>query len=263
MRVVVKLGTSTVTHKTGQLNIRRMELLCKTLADLQNAGHQMLVVSSGAIGMGVGKLHLSARPSDIPTRQATAAVGQCELMYTYDRIFSKHNHTVGQILLTAEDIRHPERRKNVEATLFRLLELGVIPIINENDSVTTAEIEGGVIGDNDTLSAEMASLAKADLLVLLTDTPGLFTSDPNKNSSAELIPQVQRVTDELMQLAGGAGSSLATGGMRTKLLAAKMMEERGIDMVITSGQNPECLYDVVDGAQVGTRFMFQRRRHAL
>ncbi|MDL2219144.1 glutamate 5-kinase [Ruminococcaceae bacterium OttesenSCG-928-O06] len=259
MRVVVKLGTSTVTHETGQLNIRRVELLCKTLADLQNAGNQVLVVSSGAIGMGVGKLHLPGRPEDVPTRQAAAAVGQCELMYTYDRLFGKYNHTVGQMLLTAEDIQHEGRRQNVEATLFRLLELGAIPIINENDSVATAEIEGGEIGDNDTLSAEVAVIAKADLLVLLTDIPGLFTADPRHSEGARLIPVVEEITEELMAAAGEAGTGFGTGGMRTKLAAARVLQKHGIDMVITNGQNPESLYEVVAGLPVGTRFNFRKK----
>ena len=258
MRVVVKLGTSTVTHSTGQLNIRRVELLCKILSDLKNAGHQILVVSSGAIGMGVGKLHLSGRPDDIPGRQAAASVGQCELMYTYDRLFSKYNHTVGQLLLTADDINHTDRRKNVEATIFRLLDLGAIPIINENDSVATAEIEGGEIGDNDTLSAEVSIISKAELLVLLTDIPGLFTADPRKNKDAKLIPMVTEITEEMLLAAGDAGSGFATGGMRTKLAAAQMLQKENIDMVITNGQNPECLYEVVAGVPVGTRFSFRK-----
>ena len=256
MRVVVKLGTSTITHATGQLNIRRVEILCKTLADLKNAGHEVIMVSSGAMALGVGKLRLPGRPEDIPSRQAVAAVGQCELMDTYDRLFSKYNHTVGQMLLTAEDIHHPERRKNVEATLFRLLELGTIPVINENDTVATAELEGGEIGDNDTLSAEVAIMAKADLLVLLSDIPGLFTADPKKDEEARLISRVTKITEEILRHAGGAGSGFATGGMRTKLQAAQMLEGCGIDMVITNGQNPECLYDVVAGVPVGTRFCF-------
>lgn len=258
MRVVVKIGTSTITHHTGQLNIRRMELLCKTLADLKNAGHEVLMVSSGAIGMGVGKLHLPRRPEDIPTRQAAAAVGQCELMYTYDQLFGQYGHTVGQMLLIAEDIHHEVRRHNVEATLFRLLELGAIPIINENDTVATAEIEGGEIGDNDTLSSEVAVLAKADLLVLLSDIPGLFNCDPRKNEGAKLIPLVTSVTEEILAAGGGAGSGLGTGGMKTKLNAAKRLEAHGIDMVITNGQNPECLYDIVAGRPVGTRFSFKK-----
>lgn len=256
MRVVIKLGTSTITHPTGQRNIRRVELLCKTLADLKNAGHEIIMVSSGAMAIGAGKLRLPGRPDDIPSRQAVSAVGQSELMFAYDHQFLKYNHTVGQVLLTAEDIHHPERRHNVEATLFKLLEMGVIPIINENDTVATAELEGGEIGDNDTLSAEVAAITKADLLVLLSDIPGLFTADPHKNEDAKLIPCVTEITDELLALAGGAGSGFATGGMRTKLQAAQIVQQAGIDMVITNGQNPECLYDLVAGVPVGTRFCF-------
>ena len=256
MRVVVKLGTSTLTHSTGQLNIRRVESLCKTLADLKNAGHEVIMVSSGAMALGVGKLRLPSRPEDTPSRQATAAVGQCELMYAYDRQFSKYNHTVGQVLLTAEDIHHPDRRHNVEATLFRLLEMGAIPVINENDTVATAELEGGEIGDNDTLSAEVAAMAKADLLVLLSDISGLFTDDPRCNKDAKLISKVTAITDELLAHAGGAGSGFGTGGMRTKLEAAQIVEKHGIDMIITNGHNPECLYDLVAGVSIGTRFCF-------
>ena len=258
MRVVIKLGTSTITHATGHLNIRRMELLCKTLSDLKNAGHEVLMVSSGAIAMGVGKLKLATRPEDLPTRQAAAAVGQCELMYTYDRLFGKYNHIVGQVLLTAEDINSTDRRKNLESTLFRLLELGSIPVINENDSVTTAELEGTEIGDNDILSAEVAAMAKADLLVLLTDQPGLFTEDPRKSENAKLIPLATEVTAEMYESAGGAGSGFGTGGMVTKLNAAKLLQKHCIDMVITGGQNPECLYEVLAGRSVGTRFAFKK-----
>lgn len=262
MRVVIKIGTSTITHSTGLLNIRRVESLCKTIADIKNAGHEMLLVSSGAIAMGVGKLRLAGRPDDIPGRQAAAAVGQCELMYTYDRMFAKYHHTVGQMLLTAEDIHDTVRRRHVDATLYRLLEFGAIPIINENDTVATAELEGGVIGDNDTLSAEVAISAGADLLVLLTDIPGLFTGDPHKDENCKLIPHVYEITDDLLALAGGAGSGFATGGMQTKLRAAQMLQAHGIDMVITNGQNPECLYEVIAGRPLGTRFHFKKEMDA-
>ncbi len=257
MRVVVKLGTSTITYPTGQRNIRRVELLCKTLADLKNAGHEIIIVSSGAMAVGVGKLRLPGRPEDVPSRQAVSAVGQSELMFAYDHQFLKYSHTVGQVLLTAEDIHHPERRHNVEATLFRLLEMGVIPIINENDTVATAELEGGEIGDNDTLSAEVAVMARANLLVLLSDIPGLFTEDPRQNENARLIPRVTEITEEMLHFAGGAGSGFGTGGMRTKLQAAQIVQPHGIDMVITNGQNPECLYDIFAGLAVGTRFAFR------
>ena len=188
MRVVVKVGTSTLAHKTGCLNIRLVETLCKTLADLQNAGHQIVLVSSGAIGMGVGKLQLGARPSDMATKQAAAAVGQCELMYTYDKLFTEYNHTVAQVLLTAADIEDKMRRHNVETTLQRLLQLGAIPVINENDTVSTAEIaEVSTLGDNDTLASIVAVSVEADLLVLLSDIEGLYTADPHKDPNAVLI----------------------------------------------------------------------------
>jgi len=252
MRIVVKVGTSTLAHATGRMNIRHVEDLVKVLSDLKNAGHEMILVSSGAIGMGVGKLNLPGKPSDMPTKQAAAAVGQCELMYTYDRLFLQYNHTVAQILLTGEDVEHSERRENFENTMERLLELGSLPIINENDTVATAEIK---VGDNDTLGAIVARCVKADLLVLLSDIEGLYTADPRKDPSAKLIPVVEEVTPEIEALAGGVGSGLATGGMATKLRAAKMVAEVGCDMIITNGEHPEVLYDIAEGKAVGTRFI--------
>ncbi|MBS6347733.1 MAG: glutamate 5-kinase [Oscillospiraceae bacterium] len=252
MRIVVKVGTSTLAHSTGRMNIRHVEDLVKVLSDLKNAGHEMILVSSGAIGMGVGKLNLPGKPSDMPTKQAAAAVGQCELMYTYDRLFLQYNHTVAQILLTGEDVEHSERRENFENTMERLLELGSLPIINENDTVATAEIK---VGDNDTLGAIVARCVKADLLVLLSDIEGLYTADPRKDPSAKLIPVVEEVTPEIEALAGGVGSGLATGGMATKLRAAKMVAEVGCDMIITNGEHPEVLYDIAEGKAVGTRFI--------
>ena len=252
MRIVVKVGTSTLAHSTGRMNIRHVEDLVKVLSDLKNAGHEMILVASGAIGMGVGKLNLPGKPSDMPTKQAAAAVGQCELMYTYDRLFLQYNHTVAQILLTGEDVEHSERRENFENTMERLLELGSLPIINENDTVATAEIK---VGDNDTLGAIVARCVKADLLVLLSDIEGLYTADPRKDPSAKLIPVVEEVTPEIEALAGGVGSGLATGGMATKLRAAKMVAEVGCDMIITNGEHPEVLYDIAEGKAVGTRFI--------
>lgn len=252
MRIVVKVGTSTLAHATGRMNIRHVEDLVKVLSDLKNAGHEMILVSSGAIGMGVGKLNLPGKPSDMPTKQAAAAVGQCELMYTYDRLFLQYNHTVAQILLTGEDVEHSERRENFENTMERLLELGSLPIINENDTVATAEIK---VGDNDTLGAIVARCVKADLLVLLSDIEGLYTADPRKDPSAKLIPVVEEVTPEIEALAGGVGSGLATGGMATKLRATKMVAEVGCDMIITNGEHPEVLYDIAEGKAVGTRFI--------
>lgn len=256
MRIVVKVGTSTLAHATGRLNIRHVEELVKVLSDLKNAGHEMILVSSGAIGMGVGKLNLPGKPTDMPGKQAAAAVGQCELMYTYDRLFTQYNHTVAQILLTGEDVDHAERRENFENTMERLLELGALPVINENDTVATAEIK---VGDNDTLGAIVACSVKADLLVLLSDIEGLYTADPRKNPDATLIPVVEAVTPEIEALAGGVGSSLGTGGMGTKLRAAKMVTAAGCHMIITNGERPEVLYDIVDGKAVGTRFMGQKQ----
>lgn len=255
MRIVVKVGTSTLAHATGRLNIRHVEELVKVLSDLKNAGHQIILVSSGAIGMGVGKLNLPGKPSDMPTKQAAAAVGQCELMYTYDKLFLQYSHTVAQVLLTGEDVDHPERRENFENTMERLLELGALPVINENDTIATAEIK---VGDNDTLGAIVACCVKADLLVLLSDIEGLYTADPRKDPDAKLIPTVEEVTPEIEALAGGVGSSLGTGGMATKLRAAKMVTAMGCDMVITNGEHPERLYDIAEGKDVGTRFIARK-----
>ena len=251
MRIVVKVGTSTLAHATGQLNIRHVQTLVRVLSDLKNAGHQLILVSSGAIGMGVGKLLLPGRPSDMATKQAAAAVGQCELMYTYDKLFGEYNHTVAQLLVTGEDIQDEKRHKNFETTLNRLLELGALPIINENDTIATQEIE---IGDNDTLGAVVAVSVGADLLVLLTDINGLYTADPHTHPDAQLIPRVDVLTPEILALAGGAGTKLGTGGMATKLRAAQLAGDAGVEMVIANGANPEVLYDIVDGKPVGTRF---------
>ncbi len=252
MRVVIKIGTSTLAHSTGRINIRRVEELCKVLSDIKNAGNEIILVSSGAIGMGVGKLSLSGKPSDIPTKQAAAAVGQCELMYVYDKLFSEYNHTVAQILITGEDIEHSDRKTNFENTMRRLLELGVLPIVNENDSVSTAEIE---IGDNDTLGAIVATTVGADLLVILSDIDGLFTADPHSDSNAKLLHRVEKITPEIEAMIGGVGSGLGTGGMLTKIKAAKMTTARGIDMIIANGKDPDILYDILEGKEIGTRFL--------
>ncbi len=254
MRIVVKVGTSTLAHPTGLLHIRRVEELCKVLSDLKNAGHELALVSSGAIGMGVGKLSLKERPQDMATKQAAAAVGQCELMYTYDKLFSDYRHTVAQVLMTRSDIADEERRQNIRNTLFRLLELGVLPIINENDTVATEEI---TIGDNDTLAATVAIEMHADLLVLLSDIDGLYTADPHKDPTARRIETVPAITEDVLKLGGGKGSSLGTGGMHTKLHAAERVTAAGIDMVIANGEDPDVLYDIVQGAPVGTRFLRQ------
>ena len=251
MRIVVKIGTSTLAHSTGHLNIRRVEHLCKVMSDIKNAGHEVILVSSGAIGMGVGKLGLRQRPQDIPTKQAAAAVGQCELMYIYDKLFSKYHHTVAQLLITNDNMVHETRYQNFTNTLNRLLELGALPIINENDTVSTDEI---VIGDNDTLAAYVAESVKAELLILLSDIDGLYTADPHKDPNATLIPVIEELTDEIYALAGASSTKQGTGGMVTKLRAAAISTQSGCDMVIANGKNPTGLYGILEGKAVGTRF---------
>ena len=250
MRIVVKVGTSTLAHPSGLLNIRHTEDLVKVWSDIQNAGHQLIVVSSAATGLGVGKLQID-KPGDITTKQAAAAVGQCELMYTYDRLFGQYNHTVAQMLLTWEDFDHELRRKNLQNTLERLLQLHAIPIINENDPVACEEYS---LGDNDTLAALVATCIHADLVVLMSDIDGLYTADPHTHPDAELISDIPALTDEIIALAGGAGSSLGTGGMATKLQAATLATAAGCDMVIANGVAPSILYDIADGKPVGSRF---------
>ena len=259
MRIVVKVGTSTLAHATGRLNIQRMERLCRVLSDLKNAGHEIILGSSGAIGMGVGKLNLPGRPADMPSKQAAAAVGQCELMYTYDKQFTEYSHTVAQLLLTGEDIKSEQRSRNVRSTLSRLLELGALPIINENDAVATDEIGvENTIGENDSLSAIVAAAIGADLLVLLSDIDGLYDKDPRRHPDARLIPTVERVDDELFALAEDSSTGLGTGGMITKLRAAAIATEAGCEMVIANGSKPEVLYDIAAGRPAGTRFLTGR-----
>ena len=257
MRIVVKVGTSTLAYPTGRLNIQRMERLCKTLSDLKNAGHEIILVSSGAIAMGFGKLNLSERPKDMPGKQASAAVGQCELMYVYDKLFTEYNHIVGQLLITAPDIADGGSRKaNFHNTMDRLLELGALPVINENDTVATDEVGvENTIGENDSLSAIVAAAIGADLLILLSDIDGLYDSDPHRNPDARLIETVPVIDAHILSLAGDKGSALATGGMVTKLHAAQIATAAGCEMVIANGEKPEVLYDIVAGRRAGTRFL--------
>lgn len=250
MRIVIKVGTSTLAHPGGRLNIRHTEDLVKVWSDIKNAGHELVVVSSAATGLGVGKLQI-ARPQDMVTKQAAAAVGQCELMYTYDRLFGQYNHTVAQMLLTWEDFDHENRRVNLHNTLERLLELGAIPIINENDPIACEEYS---LGDNDTLAALVAECIHADLVILLSDIDGLYTADPHTHPDAQLIPLVESITPDIAELAGGAGSALGTGGMATKISAARRATAAGVDLIIANGAHAEVLYDIMDGKPVGTRF---------
>ncbi|MBQ8028389.1 MAG: glutamate 5-kinase [Clostridia bacterium] len=250
-RLVVKVGTSTLTYETGKLNIRRMVKLCSVLSDLHNSGIDVALVTSGAIGVGVGKLGLSEKPHDIPGRQAAATVGQCELMFMYDKFFSEYGQKVGQLLVTKSDFENIERRTNLTNTFEKLFEYGAIPVINENDSVATEEI---VFGDNDSLSAIVAELIKADGLVILTDIEGLFDSNPAENPEARLIPFVDQIDESIEALCGGAGTNRGTGGMITKIHAAKIATDASITTVIMSGADPSDLYKLIDGRQIGTTF---------
>lgn len=251
-RVVVKVGTSTLTHETGLVNIRRVECLVKVLADIKNSGKEVILVSSGAIAVGMGKLGMMERPSGTPAKQALAAIGQCELMYMYDKLFSEYNHNVAQVLLTRDVIESQARKENCINAFERLLEMNTIPVVNENDTVSVEEIE---FGDNDTLSALVAVLTGADALVIMSDIDGLYDADPRENPNARLIPRVEQLDDSIAEKAGGAGSSRGTGGMLTKIHAAQLACTAGVDMAIINGKNPARLYDLFDGKEVGTHFV--------
>ena len=249
-RIVVKIGTSTLTHDEGHLNLRRIEALVKVLSDFKNAGKQVILVSSGAVSAGVARMS-TRRPINTAEKQAMAAIGQSELMKLYSRLFSDYGHTVAQILLTKDVIDQPARRAAAEDTFSTLLGLGCIPIVNENDSVST---EGLNFGGNDTLSAYVALVCHADLLINLSDIDGLYDKDPRKFADARLIPEVNAIDDTVLQMAGGAGTARGTGGMATKLLAARIVLEKGIPMFILNGQDPTVLYEILDGNRIGTYF---------
>lgn len=253
-RVVVKVGTSTLTYENGKMNLRRMETLCKVLSDLQNSGREIILVTSGAIGVGVGKLGLPERPQETEKKQAVAAVGQCELMFTYDKLFGEYNRTVAQVLLTTDVISSEQNRINTQNTFNELIKMDIIPVVNENDSVAIDELVGNNFGDNDTLSAVVAILVEADLLVILTDIDGLYDSNPRSNPNACRIPYVEKVTDEVRAIAGGTGSNRGTGGMSTKVNAAAIANDAGICCVVMSGADPKNLYRLFDGEQIGTVF---------
>lgn len=254
-RIVFKVGTSSLTYDTGKINLRRMSALARVLSDLKNSGKEIVLVSSGAIAVGVGKLGLSERPHDTPGRQAAATVGQCELMFIYDKFFGEFGNTVGQLLVTRDDFDDDGRRRNLHNSFMKLFEYGAIPIVNENDSVAVEEI---VFGDNDSLSAHVAKLVEADTLVILTDTDGLFSANPREDENATLISSVDKITDDILSLAGGSGTSRGTGGMVTKLHAAQIATEAGIDTIVMSGSDPEDIYKLLDGRQIGTHFKAQR-----
>ena len=246
-RIIVKVGTSTLTNELGKSNLRSFDRLACVLSDVQNMGYEVILVSSGAIAVGANKLNMASRPTEMRFKQAAAAVGQCSNMYLYDKFFSGYDKTIGQILLNAEDIEQEEKRENLTNTFNAMLEMGVIPIVNENDSVSYTEIESEerLFGDNDKLSAVVAVLCRASLLVIFSDIDGLYDSDP----------RLDHLDENVYKLAGGAGSRRGTGGMRTKLQAAELATVQGIDVVITNGQRPDDLYKLLEGGSVGTRFI--------
>lgn len=254
-RIVIKVGTSTLTHETGKTNIRSMRNLVRVISDVVNAGKEVALVTSGAIGVGVGKLGLQEKPSDTEGRQAAATVGQCELMFMYDKMFGEYGHTIGQFLITKRDVEHPECHKNLINAFEKTFQYGAIPIINENDAVAVDEI---VYGDNDSLSAIVAELINADALLILTDIDGLYTANPNENEDAQLIPVVKEIDTDLYKIAGGHGSKFGTGGMVTKLAAAEISTAAGIDTIIMNGSEPEDIYRALEGRQVGTFFVARK-----
>lgn len=253
-KIVIKVGTSTLTYENGKINYRRIESLCKVLADLQNQGNKIVLVSSGAIGIGVGKLGLKARPAETKEKQALAAIGQCELMFMYDKIFGEYNHTVAQILLTKYDVETVQKRQNILNSMETLFDMDIIPIINENDTVAIDELEGANIGDNDMLSAIVAKLISADKLIILTDIDGLYDKNPKTCPDAKKFDVVEEITDEILSMAKGTGSNRGTGGMITKLSAASYANEAGIDCYVVNGEDPSVLYDITEGNNKGTLF---------
>ena len=260
-RIVVKVGTSTVTNELGNSNLRTIDKLAMVISDIQNLGNEVILVSSGAIAVGANKMHLPEKPKSMRMKQAAAAVGQCSLMFLYDKFFGEYDKTVAQILLNAEDIKQEEKKENLTNTFNALLEQGVIPIVNENDSVSYKEIESEerLFSDNDVLSAVVAVLCQADQLVILSDIDGFFDKDPRLYKDAKLISRIDRIDESVYELAGGAGSRRGTGGMRTKLQAADLATNQGIDTIVTNGKNPEALYDIVKGIGAGTLFTGKRR----
>ena len=254
-RTVIKVGTSTLTYENGKMNFRRIERLCKVLCDLHNSGEDLLLVSSGAVGVGMGKTGLSRRPEETKKKQALAAIGQCELMFMYDKFFGEYNHNIAQILLTADVVESDHKRENIVNTIEALLDMDIIPIINENDTVAIDEIYGKNFGDNDMLSAIVSGIVGADRLIILTDIDGLYDSNPRSNPDAKKIDVVESIDTEILEMAAGTGSNRGTGGMITKLQAANYATKCGIEVDVINGSEPETLYQVFDGNCPGTKFI--------
>ncbi|MBU3158746.1 glutamate 5-kinase [Clostridium frigoris] len=255
-RIVVKVGTSTLTHSTGLLNYKHIESLIRQLADVHNQGIEVVLVTSGAIGAGMGKLGLTKRPETIPEKQAAAAVGQGILIHMYEKFFSEYGKTTAQILLTKEDFGDKSRHLNAHNTFLMLLSQGVIPVVNENDAVIVDEI---MVGDNDTLSAMVTNLIGAELLIILSDIDGLYDSNPRVNPDAKIIYNVQNITDEIKQSAEGAGTELGTGGMATKINAAEIVVAANSAMIIAEGSTPNVITDILEGIEIGTLFKGNER----
>ena len=254
-KIVIKVGTSTLSYPNGRLNYQRLVKLSEAMAGIQKTGKKTILVSSGAIAVGAGRLGLDSRPAGLADKQALAAIGQAELIRIYQKFFDARNQQVAQVLLTKDILVNQERRINAGNTLNELISMNIIPIINENDTVATDEIE---FGDNDTLSAYVSQLAKADLLILMSDIDGLFSADPRENPGAEIIPEVFEITEEMKRSATGAGSGFGTGGMATKIAAARICRTAGIKVVIANGSNPYILYNILAGKESGTLFSWKQ-----
>ena len=261
-RIVVKVGTSSLTNELGNSDLRNVEKLSQVLADVHNLGNDVILVSSGAIAVGANKMRLKDKPRELRMKQAAAAVGQCENMFLYDKFFGYYDKTVAQILLNAEDITQEEKKENLTNTIETLLEQGIIPIVNENDSVSYTEIESEekLFSDNDVLSAVVAVMCDADLLVILSDIDGFYDKDPRLHKDAKLIDRIDEIDEGTYKLAGGAGSRRGTGGMRTKIQAAELATSQGTATLVTNGRRPEALYDIVEGKKVGTLFATGKRK---
>lgn len=254
-RVVIKIGTSTITHTdTGHLNLVKLEKFVRILTDIHNQNKELIIVSSGAIGAGRKALGIQGKPSTLPMKQACAAVGQARLMMIYQKLFAEYNQTIAQILVTKNVVTNGISRINAVNTIQELLTMGVIPIVNENDVVSTDQILDGNFGDNDTLSALVAKMIGADLLILLSDIDGLYTDDPRSNPDARFISCVEKIDDDLLSCAKGPESTFGTGGMTTKLAAAEIANEAGTDMVIANGDDPVNVIRILEGKEVGTLF---------
>ncbi len=250
-RIVVKVGTSTLSFPNGKMNFTRLEKLTMVLSDLMSCGKEIILVSSGAIGIGAGMLKMDAPPDGLVARQALAAIGQAELMRIYQKFFVEYHQMVAQVLLTPEGLNDETRRMNAQNTLNQLLTMKIIPVVNENDTISTVEIQ---FGENDSLSAKVASLIDADLLIIMTDIDGFYTSDPKQDEHAEMLSVVHEITEEIELAAQGSGSSFGKGGMVTKINAVKICREKGIDTLILNGQNPKNILKAMEGHEIGTLF---------